>query len=65
MCMLQLSMSQAAGGGENAIVDTIRFWDGQVTYTEQSSTLDKQLRSLTTGSSLLTTYVRMPCWIHP
>ena len=55
-CIFQLTMSDNGGEGFR---DTVMFWNGQVTYTDKSSTLDKQLRSLTTGSSLLTKYVSM------
>ncbi|XP_070186772.1 polycystin-1-like protein 2 [Littorina saxatilis] len=56
---ITLNMSSTDGSGNDttrAMNDTIAYWDDQATYTSNSSTLNKQLRSLTTASSLLAAY---------
>ena len=44
--------------------ETIEFWRDQISYTDISSTLDKQLRGITTASALLATAVSTGL-VHP
>ena len=55
----QLKTSQAANS-ISLTGNSIEFWKDQIRYTDKSSTLNKQLRVVSTASALLATAVSMP-----
>ena len=55
----QLNTSQAANS-ISLTGNSIEFWKDQIRYTDKSSTLNKQLRVVSTASALLATAVSMP-----
>ena len=55
----QLNTSQAANS-ISLTGNSIEFWKDQINYTDKSSTLNKQLRGVSTASALLATAVSMP-----
>ncbi|XP_025099178.1 uncharacterized protein LOC112566962 [Pomacea canaliculata] len=46
-----------ANDSSSSLENTLEFWYGQVSYTNRSSNLEKQMKSLTIASSLISTFV--------